>query len=141
MRPPRTLMAGLASLACAAPAWAAALDPAGRWMLPGGRTEVEIARCGEAICGRIASVTPPGSGDVRRDDKNPDPSLRERPLVGVEVLHGLMWQGREWSGGWIYNPGNGRRYAARAALQGDHLLQVQGCLAFVCRAQVWARAP
>ncbi len=134
MRRARSLLPALALLAVSTPAWAA--DPVGRWVLPSGKTRVEIARCGEGLCGRIVEIADAAG---RRDDKNPDPALRARPLVGVEILHGLVPKGAEWSGGWIYNPSDGRRYGARAAMQGDDRLQVQGCIAIVCKAQVWTR--
>lgn len=28
---------------------------------------------------------------IRTDDKNPDPALRDRRLLGTEVLHGLRY--------------------------------------------------
>ena len=139
MRRLRYLLPTLALLAVSTPGWAGAPDPVGRWVLPSGKTRVEIARCGEGLCGRIIEIADAAAG--RRDDKNPDPALRARLLIGVEILHGLVLKGAEWSGGWIYNPSDGRRYGARAAMQGDDRLQVQGCVAIVCKAQVWTRAP
>ncbi len=139
MRRARQLIPALALLVCSTPCWAGAPDPTGRWVLPSGKVRVEISHCGGAICARIIETAAATSGSVRRDEKNPDPSLRARPLVGVEVLHGLVPKGAEWSGGWIYNPGDGRRYDARAVMKGDDRLQVQGCVAILCKAQVWTR--
>jgi Uncharacterized protein conserved in bacteria (DUF2147) len=42
---------------------------------------------------------------------------------------------------WVYNPGNGHIYDARLSMQSADQLQVQGCVAFICKAQVWTRAP
>jgi uncharacterized protein (DUF2147 family) len=137
----RNLIAVAVLLAVSAPAWAEAASPIGQWLLPSGKTRVEIYACGEALCGRVVASPGAEAGDPRHDENNPDPALRTRPLAGIEILHGLVRKGDEWSGGSIYNPGNGHIYDARLSMQGETQLQVQGCVAFICKAQVWTRAP
>jgi uncharacterized protein (DUF2147 family) len=137
----RHLVAAAALLAVSAPAWAEGTSPVGQWLLPSGKTHVEIFACGAALCGRVVASPGAEAGDARHDEHNPDPALRARPLAGIEILHGLVRKGEEWSGGWAYNPGNGHIYDARLSMQGEDQLQVQGCVAFICKAQVWTRAP
>ena len=53
---------------------------------------MEINACGGALCGRVVSLRSPldeGGCDLR-DKNNPDPTLRNRPLIGLEILRGLF---------------------------------------------------
>jgi uncharacterized protein (DUF2147 family) len=82
-----------------------------------------------------------GTGHPQRDGRNPDPSLRDRPVVGVEILRGLKPSGEgRWSEGSIYDPDDGKTYASRITLQPAGGLKVEGCVAFICVAQHWSRA-
>lgn len=138
----RNLIAAAALLAVSAPARAESASPVGQWLLPSGKTRVEIYPCGEALCGRVVAPPVAEVGDPRPDEDSADPAPRSRPPAGIEILHGLVRKGEgEWSGGTVYNPGNGRSYEARLSMQGENQLQVQGCVAFICKAQVWTRVP
>jgi uncharacterized protein (DUF2147 family) len=123
----RNLIAVAMLLAVSAPAWAEAASPVGQWLLPSGKTRVEIYACGEALCGRVVAPSPGAEAGG--------------PPGGIEILHGMVRKGDEWSGGTVFNPGNGRSYDARLSMQSENELQVQGCVAFICKAQVWTRAP
>jgi uncharacterized protein (DUF2147 family) len=54
-------------------------------------------------------------GRLARDDKNPDPVLRQRPLCGLTVLQGLHPAGLDhWNRGSLYNPNDGKTYRVSA---------------------------
>jgi uncharacterized protein (DUF2147 family) len=61
------------------------------------------------------------------DDKNPDAKLRSRKLIGLNMLSGLKKTGDEYSGGSIYDPGNGKTYNCSMKVEGD-VLKVRGSL-------------
>ncbi|MBC6489640.1 DUF2147 domain-containing protein [Flavihumibacter stibioxidans] len=65
---------------------------------------------------------------TRCDSKNPDKSLRNRKLLGLEVLTGLTYNAdeEEWQGGHIYDPSSGKEYAAKAWLTTEGMLKVRG---------------
>ncbi|MGH8647593.1 MAG: DUF2147 domain-containing protein, partial [Gammaproteobacteria bacterium] len=71
--------------------WAqtAAVDPQsvfGLWRDPESHAEVEIYPCSdrpETICGRITNLP---QGTSARDERNRDPSLRKRSLLGLEMV-------------------------------------------------------
>ena len=49
----------------------------------------------------------------KRDEKNPNPELRNRPIVGIEMFEGFVFNvptGR-WEGGTIYDFSSGRTFA------------------------------
>lgn len=128
----------------------AAAQPAasihGEWVTEGGWATVRIAPCpGEAsrLCGRIVSLKQPNdkAGRPKRDTANLDPKLRDRTVVGMAFITGFRpaAPGR-WTGGKIYNPGDGKTYASRLALNPNGALKVSGCVLVICQAQTWTRA-
>ncbi len=88
--------------------------------------------------GRIAGGNQPG----RRDDKNPDKSLRNRDLLDQVLLRGLRYDGDgKWSGGTIYDPNSGRSYHCNAELLSVGELKLHGFLGFplLGRNELWKR--
>ena len=106
----------------------------GDWLTADGSAVVHIGACGTSVCGRIVRVL--ASGAPSSDVNNPDRALRSRPLAGVAVLSGFTPSG---SGGRAYDPKTGRSYRASLQLNADGTLRVTGCVAIVCRSQVWTR--
>jgi uncharacterized protein (DUF2147 family) len=111
---------------------------AGRWKTDDGKAIMEIAPCGPALCAKIAKflVAEPAGG--ARDDKNPDKALRSRPLIGVNVLTGLVANGNGWTGKG-YSPEEGRHFKANVSVAGNKLT-LKGCVAVFCRTVGWTRA-
>ena len=112
---------------------ALAQDITGTWRTQSGETDVRIARCGSAYCGTIVRA----SGNPR-DTENPDPSLRSRPVVGIQMISNLTGSGPRYSGN-LYNYKDGGTYRGTAELSGDNQLRVSGCVMVFCRSQTWTR--
>ena len=45
-------------------------------------------------------------------------AMKDRPLVGLQVLWGFKWDGSKWSGGQVLDPETGKIYRASLALEG-----------------------
>lgn len=116
-------------------------------------TEVTIAPCGNAFCGYITSVVVPdeimaanrealASMDPSEyfDANNEDPSLRSRPILGLEILR-LRGRNPERLEGTIYNPEDGKTYEGTFELTGDDSAILTGCGLFgmICRDERWER--
>ncbi len=132
------VMVGMAS----APARAVlAAELAGVWLTANSESQIEIAPCDNAYCGRILQVLKPSDPNGPTTDvKNPDPALRGRPIIGLTILSGLKPSGdpNVWEGS-VYNPQDGGTYDVTLTLKGD-VLEVEGCMAFVlCDSQNWTR--
>jgi len=134
------LLAALLSLAAALPAAAQPADAVtGRWLTEagdkGGRAQVEISEEEGKLVGRIVWLEEPDfpdgphQGEAKTDLENPDPALRDRPVMGLVLLDGFTYDGDgTWSGGTIYDPANGKTYKAKMYLSGvdDPTLDIRG---------------
>lgn len=136
---------------------AAAADPAadavlGTWLTEagdqGGRAHVEITRQGNRLVGRIVHLEEPDfeaghprAGQPKVDLENPDPKLRERPILGLQILGGFTWDDGKWTGGTIYDPANGKTYKAQITLDGRDRLALRGYIGVPLfgRTSTWRR--
>ncbi|MCW6530513.1 DUF2147 domain-containing protein [Sphingomonas sp. MMSM20] len=135
-----TLPALIAPLLLTLPGVAHAADPiAGRYLTEDGSGIVAIGACGKAMCGKLATIVRPTPNGSTTDVKNPDPALRTRPLLGMQILNGLTDKGGDWRGE-IYDPRRGKTFKSVVSRNADGTLNVKGCLAFICQTQLWRPA-
>ena len=106
-----------------------AQDVIGKWKLEDGSAIVEVYRSGDSFNGKIVWLEKPteDDGSPAVDSNNPDKALQSRPIMGLNMLHGLKQKGGEYSGGSIYDPGNGKTYNCSMKVEGD-VLKVRGSL-------------
>ena len=106
-----------------------AQDVVGKWKLEDGSAIVEVYRQGDSFNGKIVWLQNPteSDGSPAKDGNNPDKSLRSRQLIGLNMLSGLKKTGNEYSGGSIYDPGNGKTYNCSMKVEGN-VLKVRGSL-------------
>jgi hypothetical protein len=76
----------------------------------------------------------------QKDNKNPDVSLRNRPVLGIMVLQNMQPQGDKWVGS-VYNARDGHTYDANISMRGEDTLRMEGCLpgGVICGGQNWSR--
>ena len=131
-------------LACCLSSVALAEPPVGTWLSQDGGTKVHIAACGGKLCGTVVWLekpTDPQTGKPKTDRHNPDPGKRSRPLLGLQVVHGLAPNGSDKWSGLIYNADDGHTYQASLKVQGVNSAHVEGCvLTVLCKGQTWTRA-
>lgn len=108
---------------------ASAQDVVGKWKLDDGTAIVEVYKQGDVFNGKIVWLENPTEkdGTPAKDGNNPDPKLRSRELIGLNMLSGLSKSGAEYKGGSIYDPGNGKTYNCSMKVEGD-VLKVRGSL-------------
>lgn len=108
---------------------ALAQDVTGKWKLEDGTAIVEVYRQGDVYNGKIVWLQNPteADGSPAVDSENPDKSLRSRKLIGLNMLSNLKKNGGEYTGGSIYDPGNGKTYNCSMKVDGD-VLHVRGSL-------------
>lgn len=146
------LMVCCALFVSAAAAWGGSGDDIlGLWNNEERDGVVEIFKCGEKYCGRIVWAKEPTypaddtmgrTGQSRLDDNNPDPDLRTRPIIGLQIMSGFVFDGDNgWKQGTVYDPKNGRTYSGKVTLVSPDELRLRGYVLFSLfgRTTVWTR--
>ncbi len=120
---------------------AAAKDITGVWQAQSRNAHVEISRCGDAYCGKILSASPAKSNPDLLDVHNKNPELRSRHMIGQTLIEGFKGGPDKWTGGRVYNPGDGNFYKGVITLVDENHLQLKGCvlMGLICKAQTWTR--
>jgi uncharacterized protein (DUF2147 family) len=122
---------------------AAAGGPDGVWLTQAGDAKIRISRCGAGICGIIVWLKEPIdplTGKSQIDDKNPNPALAKRPIIGLSLFSGMRPAGpKQWSGQ-IYNADDGKTYASKVSVTGPATLKVEGCVGALCGGENWSRS-
>jgi uncharacterized protein (DUF2147 family) len=123
----------------------------GVWSTKDNDAKVEIYKCGNYYCGKIVHLARPnyppndkeGMGGLPKVDRhNPDPKLRNQPLLGLELLRGFHYDGdNSWTGGEIYDPDNGKTYKSQMTLPGPDRLNLRGYIGIplLGRTETWTR--
>ncbi len=119
----------------------------GFWLTVDGDSQIEIIRKSDnKYYGRIVWLDEPlnDQGRPKVDDKNPDKAMHNRPLIGLEILKGFTYNEskKEWSGGTIYDPKNGKTYDSYFWLDGNNTLKLKGFvlgMRFLGRETTWTR--
>jgi uncharacterized protein (DUF2147 family) len=112
-------------------------SPVGEWLVEDGEASIRIEECGNNLCGVVSGA----KNWNETDSKNPNPELRNRPIIGTPILLEMKpaksnrWEGR------AYNSKNGQTYTANISLNNPQSLRVEGCVfgGFVCGGQNWTR--
>ncbi len=134
----------LASLFAVPAAYAqAGGEPAGVWLTQAGDAKVKVSKCGGGICGVIVWLREPvdaATGKPATDDKNPNPALAKRAMIGLPLFSGMQPAGpNKWSGQ-IYNADDGNSYASSVSVAGPDALRVEGCVGALCGGETWTRS-
>jgi len=121
------------------------------WNTPKNDCKIEILKSGSKYCGRIAWLKEPlypaddDGGMAGRpvvDRENPNPNLRSRALIGLQLIEGFTYIGKNvWEKGTIYNPDNGKTYKCKMILSALNRLEVRGFIGIplLGATSIWTR--
>jgi uncharacterized protein (DUF2147 family) len=133
----------VAALLAAVPVTAQAAGPDGVWLTQAGDAKVRVSKCGGGLCGVVVWLREPidpMTGKPEIDDKNPNPALAKRPIIGLSLFIGMRPAGpNKWSGQ-IYNADDGNSYASNISVTGPDTLKVEGCVGGLCGGETWSRS-
>ena len=119
----------------------------GVWWNDEKTTQIEVEKKDGKYIGTIIHINPEEfeNGVPPKDDENPDKSLRNRSIIGIQILSGFEYdaKNKEWKEGSIYDPKSGKTYDCYAWLESDELLKLKGFVAgirWMGKSSVWYRA-
>ena len=102
----------------------------GIWWNEEKTTKIEVKKVNGKYIGTIVYMIPEKyeNGQPPKDDKNPDPKLQDRSLIGLQILDGFVYnpKKKEWKDGTIYDPKSGNTYDCYGWFENDELLKLKG---------------
>ena len=117
-------------------------EPTGVWLTQSGDARVKVSKCGGGLCAVIVWLKDPinaATGKPEVDDKNPNPALAKRPMIGLSLFSGMRPAGpNKWSGQ-IYNADDGKSYESHISVSSPDTLRVEGCVGALCGGETWTR--
>jgi len=105
----------------------------GKWMaFPDKNLIVEVYKYNNEYRGKIIwfndSDDKTKPMNIRLDEKNANPALRKRKVLGLEVLTDMIYnpKSNRWESGKIYDAKSGKIWSSSASITKDFTLQVRG---------------
>jgi uncharacterized protein (DUF2147 family) len=114
----------------------------GQWANSTGEAHIEISKRGSKYYGKIAWLKEPSeNGRPKTDLKNPNSSLRTKPILGLELLKNFIFDDGKWVDGSIYDPKSGKTYSCTMTLKENGQLSMRGYIgiSLVGRSEIWKR--
>lgn len=115
----------------------------GKWENPSGEGRIDVYKKGDKFYGKLYWLKEPNDaqGKPKKDDKNPNSSLKDRTLQGLEILTNFTKSGQTYEGGQIYDPKSGKTYSCKMKLKGKDQLNIRGFIgiSLLGRTEVWKR--
>jgi uncharacterized protein (DUF2147 family) len=104
----------------------------GQWMSVQGNVKVQVYREGEEYKAKVVWFKDTDDKSkpmaTRTDENNPDPRLRSRKIIGMQVLSALRYnpKSKRWEDGKIYDAKSGREWSSVAYFNKAGMLNVKG---------------
>ena len=119
-------------------------DVVAKWLNASGEGQIMIYKKGDKYFGRLSWLKEirDDKGQIKRDSKNPDPSLRKRPILGSEILNNFDYLGDgAWGNGTIYDPKTGKTYSCKITRLNNNQLSIRGYvgISLFGRTEIWKR--
>ncbi len=106
-------------------------DIVGFWMTTENMLKVQVYKAGNEYRGKIIwfeDAHYKAKMEECRDEMNPDPKLRDRKVLGLEVVTGLKYNVKDnnWQDGRIYDSNSGKTYDSEVNMHTTSTLTVTG---------------
>ncbi|HEX3797314.1 MAG TPA: DUF2147 domain-containing protein [Verrucomicrobiae bacterium] len=124
----------------------------GVWHTTGDRGDVKIFKRDGRYFGEVLNIAEPNwpandkhgmGGKPKNDRYNPNPKLRDRPVIGIELMTEFVYARKNlWDEGKIYDPETGKTYKCKMILKSPNKLEVHGYIGISLfgRTVTWTRA-
>ncbi len=117
----------------------------GTWLVQDGSAKVKIEKSNGKFTGKLVWIKAPNdkNGKPLLDTKNPAPSLRSRPQLGLKLLENFSYDGdKVWIDGTIYDPDSGKTYSCKITMKNSETMEVRGYvgISLFGRTDTWKRS-
>lgn len=102
---------------------------------------VEFYKKDEKLYGKITYMYPQSGQDPNAKCTKCAGDRKNQPVLGMQIVRGMKWNGSEWDEGTILDPENGKIYSAKIWLDPENKdrLNMRGYLGPIYRTQRWIR--
>lgn len=115
----------------------------GKWLNVSGEGQIMIYKKGNEYFGKLVWLKSPNDekGNPKLDIKNPEISLKTRPVSGLEILKNFSYGDGIWEDGSIYDPKTGKTYSCKMSMVSSDKLDIRGFVGFsiLGRTETWTR--
>lgn len=117
----------------------------GTWYNAEKDAKVKIYQSGDKYYGKIVWLKNPNDadGNPKKDDKNPDKKLAQRPKMGLILLKGFVKESeKEYEDGTIYDPRSGKTYSCVITVKSSTELSIRGYIgiSLIGKTTTWTKA-
>ncbi|RZM12551.1 MAG: DUF2147 domain-containing protein [Pedobacter sp.] len=115
----------------------------GKWINSTAEAHIDISKRNDKYYGKLVWIKDQKGteGTVKTDLKNPDPNLRKRTILGLEILKDFVFDDGKWTDGSIYDPKSGKTYSCTLTLKDNGELSMRGYIgiSLIGRSETWKR--
>lgn len=101
----------------------------GVWYSEANEMKIEIFKSGNTYSSKLVAAKIMFEADgttSKKDVKNPDPNLRNRPIQGLVHITDLVYKDGKYVDGALYSPETGDTYTLKGELKGPDKLETRG---------------
>lgn len=113
----------------------------GIWLNEDKTNKIEIYKVGHSYSGKIVWLSTMESNPTLqpKDKNNPDTKLRNRNILGMDIINGLQYFNGKWISGTIYTPKKGIYANCKVELLTDQQLKIIVSKSGFTKTQIWTR--
>lgn len=113
----------------------------GNWINEEKNVHIQIYKKNNSYHGKIIWLQQAlnNDGKVIRDLNNPNPELRERSIIGIDIISDLKFKGDKWVDGKLYTPKKGKTVDCEVELVSNRVFQLNVSYGFFKTSKKWTR--
>lgn len=105
------------------------------------KSVVELYKKDGKMYGKVVYIYKRGKDGPHSLCDHCEGSLKNKPVMGMQIVKNMSWDGSEWAGGTILDPDNGKVYDAKIWIHPENhdKLNVRGYIGPFFRTQTWIK--
>jgi uncharacterized protein (DUF2147 family) len=113
----------------------------GNWKNEEANARFEITKTDSTYSAKVTWLAEPldTDGNPKTDKRNPDKTLRTRPIIGIDIFTGLKFDNGIWNGTEIYSPEKGISAKLKIELPNDSTLKITGSKGIFSQTKICTR--
>jgi uncharacterized protein (DUF2147 family) len=113
----------------------------GTWLIEDKTSKIEIFKTGNSFSGKIVWISEleKNPNQQPKDKNNPKPELRNRNILGMDIITGLQYASDKWVKGTIYTPKKGVYADCKVELLSNGQLKIIASKSGINKKQIWTR--